>query len=127
MACSWTRNSCAGRVLNRKAVRSPPSTASPSASANEQRSFPRRVSRVYGLVFSLTRSELDRRYFASSVQACKPQAVLAQLASGGVATALCYNLRQPPSPTERNPEYAVKLRAVAQKVGLPAEDIASLR
>ena len=83
--------------------------------------------KVCGLVFSLTRSELDRRYFASSVQACKPQAVLAQLASGGVATALCYNLRQPPSPTERNPEYAVKLRAVAQKVGLPAEDIASLR
>src|ERR1700674_5532177 len=34
MACSWTRNSCVGRVLNRKAVRSPPSTASPSASAN---------------------------------------------------------------------------------------------
>ena len=45
MACSWVRNSCVGRVLNRKAVRSPPSTASPSASANEQRSFPRRVRR----------------------------------------------------------------------------------
>jgi hypothetical protein len=28
-----------GKGLNRKAVRSPPSTASPSASANEQRSF----------------------------------------------------------------------------------------
>jgi hypothetical protein len=52
--------------------------------------------------------------------------VLAQLASGGVVAALCYNLRQPLSPTERNPEYAVKLRAVSQKVGLPAEYIASL-
>jgi hypothetical protein len=31
MAYSWTRNSCVGRVLNRKALRS---TASPSASAN---------------------------------------------------------------------------------------------
>lgn len=40
--------------------------------------------KVYGLVFSLTRSELDRLYSESSVQACKPQAVLAQLASGGV-------------------------------------------
>jgi hypothetical protein len=39
------------------------------------------------------------------------------LASGGVVAALCYNLRQPPSPTERNPEYAVKLRAVSEKVG----------
>ena len=98
MACSWTRTSRVGRVLNRKAVRSPPSTASPSASANEQRSFPRRVSKVYGLVFSLTRSELDRLYSESSVQAYKPQAVLAQLASGGVIAALCYNLRQRPSP-----------------------------
>ena len=83
--------------------------------------------KVYGLVFSLTRSELDRLYSESSVQAHKTQAVLAQLASGGVVAALCYNLRQPPSPTERNPEYAVKLRAVSQKVGLPAEYIASLQ
>jgi hypothetical protein len=37
--------------------------------------------KVYGLVFSLTRSELDRLYSESSVQAYKPQAVLAQLAS----------------------------------------------
>jgi hypothetical protein len=43
------------------------------------------------------------------------------LASGGVVAALCYNPPQPPSPTERNPEYAVKLRAVSQRVGLPAE------
>jgi Gamma-glutamyl cyclotransferase, AIG2-like len=82
--------------------------------------------KVYGFVFSLTRSELDRLYSVSSVQAYKPQAVLAQLASGGVVAALCYNVPQPPSPTERNPEYAVKLRAVSQKVGLPAEYIASL-
>ena len=31
---------------------------------------------VYGLVFSPTRSELDRLYSESSVQAYKPQAVL---------------------------------------------------
>ncbi|MGA2426332.1 MAG: gamma-glutamylcyclotransferase family protein [Terriglobales bacterium] len=54
--------------------------------------------KVYGLVFSLTRSELDRLYSESSVQAYGPQAVLAQLASGGVVDA----------------------RAVSQKVGLPA-------
>jgi hypothetical protein len=39
--------------------------------------------KVYGSVFSLTRSKLDRLYFASTAQAYKPQAVLAQLASGG--------------------------------------------
>jgi hypothetical protein len=40
---------------------------------------------------------------------------------------LCYNLSQPPAPTERNPECATKLRAVAEKVGIPAEYVASLQ
>lgn len=84
-------------------------------------------SRVHGLVFSLTLSELDRLYSEPSVQAYRPQAVLAQLASGGVIACLCYNLPEPPLPTERNPEYAAKLRAVAQKVGLPSEYVESLR
>ena len=83
--------------------------------------------RVHGVVFSLMLSELDRLYSDPSVQAYRPQAVLAQLASGGVIAALCYNLPQPPSPTERNPEYAAKLRAIAQKVGLPAEYVASIQ
>jgi hypothetical protein len=83
--------------------------------------------RVHGLVMSLTISELDRLYSEPSVQAYKPQAVLAQLASGGVIAALCYNLSQPPAATERNPEYVTKLRAVAQKVGLPSEYVASLQ
>lgn len=83
--------------------------------------------RVHGLVFSLTLSELNRLYSEPSVQAYRPQAVLAQLASGGMIAALCYNLSQPPPPSERNPEYAAKLRALAQKVGLPAEYVASLQ
>ena len=48
--------------------------------------------KIHGLVFSLTRSELDRLYSEWSVQAYKPQAVLAHLASGGVVAALRYNL-----------------------------------
>ena len=83
--------------------------------------------RVHGVVFSLTLSELDRLYAEPSVQAYRPEAVLARLASGGLIAALCYNLPQPPSPDERNPEYAAKLRAVAQKVGLPAEYVSSLQ
>jgi AIG2 family protein len=83
--------------------------------------------RVHGVVMSLTLAELDSLYSEPSVQAYKPQAVLAHLASGGVLAALCYNLSQPPSPTERNAEYAAKLRAVAQKVGLPGEYVASIR
>lgn len=82
---------------------------------------------VHGMIFSLTLSELERLYSEASVQAYRPEAVLAHLASGGVIAALCYNLRDPPSPAERNPEYAAKLRDVALKVGLPAEYVASLQ
>jgi hypothetical protein len=76
---------------------------------------------------SLTLAELERLYSDPSVQAYKPQAVLAHLASGGIIAALCYNLPQPPAANDRNPEYASKLRAVAQKVGLPGEYVASLQ
>ena len=81
---------------------------------------------VHGMVVSLTLSDLERLYSEPSVQAYRPQAVLAQLASGGVIAALCYNLPEPPSPAESNPEYVAKLRAVALKVGLPAEYVASI-
>jgi hypothetical protein len=88
---------------------------------------PSRGARVHGVVMSLTVAELDRLYSEPSVQAYKPQAVLAQLASGGTVAALCYNLAEPPAATERNPEYAAKLHAIAQKMGLPAEYVATLR
>ena len=45
----------------------------------------------------------------------------------GLFMAMSYNLPQPPAASERNPEYAAKLRAVARKVGLPAEYLASIR
>jgi hypothetical protein len=88
---------------------------------------PQASGRVHGVVMALTLAELDRLYSEPSVQAYKPQAVLAHLASGGVIAALCYNLPEPPSPTERNPDYAAKLRLVAQKVGLPAEYLSSVQ
>lgn len=81
---------------------------------------------VHGLVMSLTLAELDRLYSEPSVQAYKPQAVLAQLTSGGTIAALCYNLPEPPAASERNPEYAAKLRVVAEKVGLPPDYVASI-
>ena len=82
---------------------------------------------VHGVVVSLTLEELNRLYSEPSVQAYEPQAVLARLVSGGVIDALCYNLPQAPSSTERNPEYASRLRAVAKKVGLPPEYVAAIQ
>jgi len=87
---------------------------------------PRVGARVHGLVFSLTLSELKRLYADPNVRAYVPQAVLAELAGGGVIAALCYNLPQPPAATERNPEYLAQLRALGQRVGLPAEYLSSL-
>lgn len=82
--------------------------------------------RVHGVVMSLTLDELDRLYSEPDLQAYTPQAVLTQLTSGGVIAALCYNLPVAPSPGERNPEYAMRLRAVARHVGLPEDYIASI-
>jgi len=88
---------------------------------------PKPGGRVHGVVFSLMLEELDRLYSEPSVRAYQAQAVLAHLASGGVIAALCYNLPEPPCPSERNPEYASKLRALAEKVGLPGSYVASIQ
>lgn len=89
--------------------------------------LPRTGSKVHGVVMSLTLAELDQLYSEPSVQAYQPQAVLVHLASGGVAGALCYNLGQPPSADERNPDYAAKLRALGAKIGLPTHYVASIQ
>ena len=83
-------------------------------------------SRVHGVVMSLTLADLERLYSEPGVAAYRPQAVLAQLASGGVIAALCYNLPEPPAPGEHNTEYFVKLRVIGRKVGLPADYVESL-
>ena len=88
---------------------------------------PSAASRVHGIVMSLTLADLQRLYSQPGLEAYKPQAVLAHIATGGVVAALCYNLADPPAPGEANPEYTLKLRAVAQKVGLPADYIATLQ
>jgi len=81
---------------------------------------------VHGVVMSLGLEELEQLYSEPSVQAYAPQEVLAHLATGSRIAALCYNLPEPPSASERNPEYVAKLRAVGQKVGLPTDYVASL-
>ena len=86
---------------------------------------PEASARVYGVLMTLTLDELGQLYAAPSLQAYRPYAVLAHLVSGEVVPALCYNLPDPPSPAERNPEYAARLLTVARKVGLPEEYVAS--
>jgi hypothetical protein len=82
---------------------------------------------VHGVVASLSHDELEKLYSEPSVRAYRPEAVLAHLANGEVIAALCFNLSQPPSPAERNPEYAAKLRVIAERIGLPVEYVASIQ
>jgi hypothetical protein len=82
---------------------------------------------VYGVLFSLTRGEVDALYSEESVSAYRPEAVTARVDGGGDASALCFNLPAPPSAGERNPQYALKLRELAARVGLPRAYVSSIR
>jgi hypothetical protein len=83
--------------------------------------------RVHGVVLTLTLAEVERLYSDPSVQAYRAQPVRARLEDGGGVSALCYNLPEAPSPAERNPQYAAKLRALAERIGLPAAYVASIQ
>jgi hypothetical protein len=82
---------------------------------------------VHGVVCSLTHAEVDALYSETSVSLYRPEAVLAHVADGNVIPALCFNLPVAPSPDERNAEYAARLRALAERIGLPPSYVASIQ
>jgi hypothetical protein len=81
---------------------------------------------VHGVVMKLSHGELDKLYSEPSVQAYRPEPVLAVIRDGATVAALCYNLPEPPAAGERNVEYAATLRALAARLGLPSEYIDSI-
>jgi hypothetical protein len=82
---------------------------------------------TYGVVMSLSHDDIDALYSETSVSIYRPEAVLAQYSDGTLAPALCFNLPLPPGPNEHNTEYAARLRALADQLGLPADYVASIR
>jgi Gamma-glutamyl cyclotransferase, AIG2-like len=82
--------------------------------------------RAYGMLFALTHAELDRLYGAPGLEQYRPEAVLVRPLEGPPMPALCYNLREPPGPHERNPEYAARLQRALGKLGFPPEHVASI-
>jgi gamma-glutamyl AIG2-like cyclotransferase len=88
---------------------------------------------VHGVLMALPLADVERLYAEASVQMYRPVAVLVETAAGAVAgeatavAGLAYVLPEPPAPAERNPEYATKLRALAQRLGLPGEYCRSIR
>ena len=83
--------------------------------------------RVFGVVASLSHNELERLYSEPSVQAYKPEAVLVHLLNDEILAALCFNLVEPPSAGEHNPEYATRLRALAAQLQLPPDYVSSIQ
>ena len=88
---------------------------------------PAPAERVFGVVASLAHSELERLYSEPSVQAYKPEAVLAHLLNGEILAVLCFNLVESPSADEHNPEYATKLRALAAQLQFPPDYVSSIQ
>jgi hypothetical protein len=87
---------------------------------------PRAGRAVYGVLFSLAHGEVDALYGEASVSVYRPEAVSAQLSDRSVVPALCFNLPVPPSTGERNPQYAAKLRELAERIGLPQSYVSSI-
>ena len=83
--------------------------------------------RAYGMLISLTHAELDRLYGAPGLETYRPEAVIACPFEGEPTPALCYNLVQAPEPHERNPEYAMRLKDVLEKLGFPVEYTESVK
>jgi hypothetical protein len=83
--------------------------------------------RVFGVVASLSHSELERLYSEPGVLAYRPEAILAHLLNGEILAALCFNLMESPPADEHNPEYASKLRALAAQLHLPADYVSSIQ
>jgi hypothetical protein len=82
---------------------------------------------AHGFVFGLTHDEIDRLYAEPSVAAYRPEAVIARLADQSCIPALCFNLPPSDEAVQHNPEYAEKLRALASRLGLPADYVARIR
>jgi len=82
---------------------------------------------AHGVVFGLSHDEIDRLYAEPSVAAYRPEAVIAELADRSRIAALCFNLPPSNEAEPSNPEYAEKLRIVANRLGLPADYVASIR
>ena len=81
---------------------------------------------THGVLIELTHQEVERLYAEPSVGMYRPEAVIAEPEDGSPVAALCFNLPTAPASHQRNPEYAVKLRELATRLGLPAQYVESI-
>jgi hypothetical protein len=89
--------------------------------------IPEATSVVHGVLMDLTHAELRHLYAGLGLEDYVPEAVLVRGQDAIAVPALCFNLAVPPSPSEANPDYAAKLRALAERLGFPGSYVASIQ
>ena len=83
-------------------------------------------SRAYGVLMKLRPEDVEVLYSEPGVADYAAEAVVVTLAGGSQVQAVCYNL--PAAKLDgTNPEYAVKLLALAIKLGLPESYLKHIR
>ena len=87
---------------------------------------PDEAARAYGMVYALTRAELDRLYSQPGLEAYQAQPIAVRTFDGSRLTATCYNLAIAPGPGEGNANYAARLRDVLTRLGFPPEYVTSI-
>lgn len=81
---------------------------------------------AFGVLISLTHEDVTRLYAEASVQAYRPEAVLAITENGQNIPALCYNLTTLPT-GPANHVYAAALLDIARRLGFPEAYQARIR
>ncbi|MCM2311098.1 MAG: gamma-glutamylcyclotransferase [Steroidobacteraceae bacterium] len=84
-------------------------------------------SSVYGILMSVSETDLNRLYSAPGLEEYVPESVVVVDSGGALREALCYNQRNPPASDHANPEYAEKLRTLARRLGFPKHYVRSIR
>lgn len=88
---------------------------------------PHEGSETHGFVMDLTHAEIDTLYAEPTVSMYRPEAMVCETSDGTSIPALVFVLPNPPAADEKNTAYAEKLRALAQRLNLPAEYVESIQ
>ena len=75
--------------------------------------------KAFGIIYSLTHDEINQLYWGAGLTEYRSEALIATREDGNTLAVLCCNLLTPPADGESNPEYAEKLEAAMQNLGLP--------
>lgn len=95
---------------------------------NKATLWPSNGSQAYGMIYSLTHSEIEKLYSGTGLTTYKPEALMATTINGGISCAcLCYNLAIRPSEEEMNQAYCDKLKRALDRLEFPKTYIESVK